>query len=507
MHKPIIALSLAAFAAAAQAQSLENLYKNSCVVCHAADGHGGGAGATTFNTKELFDESHDRPFFDTIKNGNKEKGMPAFGATLSNAQIWGLVVHIRELQSQALRKDYGSPHPDTQGVYTSQHAKFKLETLVPKGKLDVPWAIDFFPDSAPDSKYKSPATFIVTEREGNVRLGHADGSLSEPLTGTPAVRPVGQGGMLDVTVHPDFPSNGYVYLSFSDPDTPAKKNGMTKIVRGRVDLSDPAHPAWTDQQTIFEAKKEHYLPTAIHFGSRIVFTKPIASGPDQGKRYVFFSIGERGHMEMAQDTSRPNGKIHRLFDDGSLPSDNPFPSGPYPSIWTFGHRNPQALTIDLDGRLWETEHGPRGGDELNLIDARGKKNYGWPTLCYGINYNGSAFDTPWPDVVTDKKAADTAKDLVPPVSRWLPSIATCGMDCMRPGPKGEAFPAWRNDLFAGGLAGQTLQRIRTKDGKLIEREEILQGMGRVRDVQTGPDGSLYLVLNEPDEIVRLVPAE
>lgn len=492
----------------AAAQQLDSLYKNSCVICHGKQGQGGGAGATTFLTRELFDEKYDRPFFDIIKQGDKNKGMPAFGDAISDAKVWGLVVYIREMQSQALRKEFGSPHADTAGVFNSQHAKFKIETVIPQGKLEVPWAIDFFPVGGPADKFKAPGISIVTERAGGVRVVAPDGTVSEPISGTPQVRAFGQGGMLDVTVHPDFARNGWVYLAFSDPDSLAKKNGMTKIVRGHVTMDDQGNPAWTDQETIFEAKKEHYLPTSIHFGSRIVFTEPKESGADMGRRYLFFSIGERGHMEMAQDTTRPNGKIHRLWDDGKVPDTNPFAhaEGMYPSIWTFGHRNPQALAFDLDGQLWETEHGPRGGDELNLITARGNRNYGWPTLCFGMNYNGTAFDTPWADVVTNKKLADTAKDIVPPVSRWLPSIAVCGMDCVRPGPKGEAFPEWKGDLFAGGLAGEVVQRIRIKDNKVAEREEIIQGLGRVRDVQSGPEGDLYIVLNEPDKIVRLVPA-
>lgn len=496
------ALVVGLLASMAGAQSLESIYQNSCAACHGKQGQGGGAGATTFLTREKFDEKHDRPFFDAIKNGVKDQGMVAFGETLSDAKIWGLVVHIRELQAQGLRKQFGSPTPDVAGVYQSQHVMFKMEDVVKPGKLEVPWAIDFLPPS------KGSVRAVVTERGGNVRLLLADGTLSEALSGTPEVRSIGQGGMLDVTVHPDYATNGWVYLAFSDPDTPAMKKAMTKIVRGHIGMGNPAKPTWTDQETIFEAKKEHYLSTALHYGSRIVFTEPVAGGPDKGKRYLFFSIGERGRQEMAQDTTRPNGKVHRLWDDGKVPSDNPLTgtAEAYPSIWTFGHRNPQALAMDLEGRLWETEHGPRGGDELNLIDPKGNKNYGWPTLCYGMNYNGTAFATPWADVVTDKKASETAKSLVPPVTRWMPSIAVCGMDCLGPGPEGEAFPAWKGDLFAGGLAGEVVFRIRTKAGKVVEREEIIQGMGRVRDVQRGPEGALYVVLNEPDKIVRLVPA-
>ena len=262
---------------------------------------------------------------------------------------------------------------------------------------------------------------------------------------------------------------------------------MTKVVRGRIEGG-----RWTDEQTIFAADPASYLPTDIHFGCRIAFD-PLDSS------ILYFTIGERGRGERAQDLSLPNGKIHRVHDDGRVPNDNPFVGreGALATIWSYGHRNPQGLVFDAEGHLWDTEHGPRGGDEVNRIE-RGA-NYGWPEVSFGINYNGAPYRTPWPAA---------GQGFVMPAFVWLPSVGACGLDVARGGWLGEMFPMWRGDLLAGGLSGQNLDRIRLDaEGKVVEREELLQGMGRVRDVSVGPDGSVYVVLNGPDRIVRLVRAE
>jgi glucose/arabinose dehydrogenase len=221
----------------------------------------------------------------------------------------------------------------------------------------------------------------------------------------------------------------------------------------------------------------------VHFGSKIVF---------DGKGKLYFSIGERGGMEAALDVKSPVGKIFRINDDGTVPRDNPFVNvpGAVGAIWSTGHRNPQGLTLGLDGSLWDTEHGPRGGDELNLI-TKGA-SYGWSQVAFSINYNDSPFRIPW-------NTGDMKHTL--PVYRWLPSIGASGLDTVR----GAAFPGWRGDLVAGGLSGANLDRFRVQNGKLIEHEELVWGMGRVRDVAVSPEGYIHLALNQPDKIVRLVP--
>jgi glucose/arabinose dehydrogenase len=197
--------------------------------------------------------------------------------------------------------------------------------------------------------------------------------------------------------------------------------------------------------------------------------------------------------EHAPMLDRPNGKVHRVKHDGSIPPDNPFVGreDALPSIWSYGHRNPQGMVRDLDGNLWLTEHGPRGGDELNLVRKGG--NYGWPVVSFGMNYNGTPYRTPWPE---------EGAGITMPVHAWLPSIAACGLDVV---DVDRAFPQWKGDLLAGGLAGETVQRLRVRDGKVVESEELVHGRGRVRDVRVGPDGLVYLVLNGPDVIVRLRP--
>ena len=186
-----------------------------------------------------------------------------------------------------------------------------------------------------------------------------------------------------------------------------------------------------------------------------------------------------------------------MNEDGSVPKDNPFVGvpGAFEGIWTLGHRNPQGLSFGLDGRLWDTEHAPRGGDEVNEI-VRGA-NYGWPTVGFGINYNDTPFHTPFPEL------SAPGKEIKLPIFRWLPSTGACGLDVAR----GKAFPQWQGDLLAGGLAGQNVDRIRVKDGKMVERETLVKGQGRVRDVAVTPNGEVYVVLNGPDAIVKLVPAK
>lgn len=530
----LASLILVGIAAAppASAQSIERLWATNCLKCHGDEGQGGGAGTKTLLTDELMAAKYDRVFFDTIKQGKADaegaSGMEAFGETLEDKQIWGLVNYIREMQAEARRDRVGSISKklDDQGVCTTQHEKFTIERIITSG-LDTPWGVDWLP-----SKAGEPQHMLVTNRSGQVKMWTvadaskpSEGDLSGAIKGIPASVEAGQGGMMEVAVHPDYadsqrPGNGWVYLAYTKALDGNKT--MTTVVRGKL-LRERSAWAWKDQETIFEAKKEHALATGLHFGVRIVFSEPLgatANPAEKDKRYVYFSIGERGRAEHAQDLSRPNGKIHRVFDDGTIPSDNPFVAvkDAYPSIYSYGHRNPQGLVRDLAGNLWDTEHGPRGGDEFNLI-LKGR-NYGWPLVSFGINYNGAVFKTPWPD--TEGEQA-TKLNIMMPTDRWLPSIGACGMDVVRPGPQalgwGEAFPKWRGDILAGGLSGANVDRIRveaTTDAsgdagggssgfRVVEREEIVHGIGRVRDVAVAPDGSVYIALNSPDHIIRLAP--
>ncbi len=474
-------------AASAWAQSVETLWERNCASCHGKEAQGGGAGTKSFLTDEYRKREYDRLFFDAIREGKADMGMSAFGETLSNEQIWGLVNHIRMLQDQAFRKGGGGPKRGSDGVYASKHASYKVEDVV-RG-LSTPWSVEFLTDG----------TMLIAERPGTLRVWK-DGKLSEPVKNVPKSRETGQGGMMDIAVHPDYAKNGLIYLTFTQEidEHPGKQDGHrgthTVVVRGTI-----ADGVWTTDKTVWQARPEHYMRSGLHFGSRIVWGEVI-----DGKRELYFCLGERGQANQAQDLGNPNGKVHRIFDDGSVPKDNPFVAteGAYASIWSYGHRNPQGLVRDLAGNLWDTEHGPRGGDELNAV-VKGA-NYGWPLVSYGIEYNGSPTRVPWADVAGDKAKGKT---IVNPVDVWLPSVGVCGLDVST----GGVFGAWKGDLFAGGLAGESVDRFRlAKDDagawKVVEREEILRGLGRVRDVRTGPDGAIYVALNGPDKVVRIVPA-
>lgn len=393
--------------------------------------------------------------------------MPAYGGALEDNEIWALTVYIRELRDRHEREATPWRRPED-GVFRGEGQAYRVETVVARG-LETPWSVEFLPDGR----------LLISERGGSLRIASADGTLAGVVRGTPAVWTHGQGGLLDVGVHPGYSENGWVYLSYADSwEVEGRRVGMTRVVRGRI-----AGGAWTDEEPVFAAHESSGSPAGVHFGTRLVFAEGM----------LYFGIGDRGRDREAQDLSRPNGKIHRVRDDGTIPDDNPFvgTSGALASIWSFGHRNPQGLTLDEAGRVWETEHGPRGGDELNLIERGG--NYGWPVVSFGINYNGTALVTPWP--------ADGSA-VVMPALVWTPSIAACGLDVVR----GDAFPAWSGDLVAGGLAGEVVERVRVDaEGRVSGREVLLRDAGRVRDVRVGPGGLIYVVLNGPDAIVRLVP--
>lgn len=445
-------------------QSVTQLFNQNCANCHGEGGDGGGAGTKSLNTKEKFDQKYDKAFFDSIKNGLPDMGMAAFGDSLSDEAVWSLVVHIRELQARALRREFGSPKA-VDGVYSSQRHKFRVVDVVATG-LNTPWSVDWLADGK----------MLLTNRSGSMHVYDGGRKLAE-VSGLPASTEQGQGGLMEVRVHP---TNGWVYLSVADPGRSG--GALTKVYRGHVSVSGGS-AEWRDGQTIFEADQKYYSGAGIHFGCKIAF---------QGD-YVYFSVGERGtNMRVQQEPESPYGKVMRLTLDGKVPADNPVSGNP---MWTTGHRNPQGLAFDSEGNLWDTEHGPRGGDEVNLI--RKGANYGWPVHAFSINYNDMPFVTPW-----NKPGESFAL----PVFRWLPSIGASGLTLVR----GAAFPSWNGDLLAGGLSGENLDRFRMKGGAMVEREELLHGLGRVRDVNVHRDGTVYVVLNRldasrPDRVVRLVP--
>jgi len=348
-------------------------------------------------------------------------------------------------------------------LHESRQLDFRLDTIV--DGLEHPWGMAFLPDG----------DILVTERPGRLRLVR-DGSLVEaPIRGLRNVGAGGQGGLLDIALHPAFASNRLVYLSYSKRG----RGGRTTVV-ARARFEDDR---LRDLEDIYEA--EAWGGREVHFGSRLAFD---ASG------YLYVTVGERGEMDEAQDLSNDQGAVLRLNDDGSIPSDNPFVGEPdgAEAIWAYGIRNAQGLAFHPEtGELWEAEHGPQGGDEINVIE-RGR-NYGWPEITYGVDYDGSVISP-----LTEKEGMEQ------PVHHWETSPALSGLTVY----DGEAFGPWQGHLFAGGLAGQQLVRLEFDGHEMVDSEELLTNLGhRIRDVRTGPDGMLYLLVDASDApMLRLEPA-
>lgn len=348
------------------------------------------------------------------------------------------------------------------GVYETAKHRVRLVKVV--GGLEHPWGLAFLPDGR----------LLVTERPGRLRIV-AEGRLDpRPVAGVPEVYDSGQGGLLDVALHPRFAENGLVYLSYASP---GEGGAATAVARGRL-----AGDRLAGLEEIYVA-----LPRdggGRHFGSRLLF----ADG------YLFVTTGERGEPDRAQALDDPAGAILRLYDDGRVPVDNPFAAqaGARPEIYAYGNRNPQGLAREAaTGRLYAVEHGPKGGDELNLIAAG--VNYGWPVITYGRSYAGF------------KIGEGTHKaGMAQPVHYWVPSVSPSGLTIY----DGTAFPAWRGSVFAGALSAELLVRLEIEGGKAVAEERLFAELEeRIRDVRQGPDGLLYLLTDHPEgAILRLEPA-
>lgn len=480
---PLLISSVAAYAqnriGTGQVQSL---YKDSCASCHGENLEGNLAGSLLDDTwvndiwveDTLLDDTggsgaSDSDLFNAIKQGVADTAMPEFGESLSDEQIRSLVIFIRETKHLAGSEQVLQKTQAKQGVYQSELYSFRLEPVASlPGTL---WSLDFMPSGA----------ILSTERNGKLYLIESNAHATE-IKGTPDVWQQGQGGLLDVALHPDYANNQWIYLSLSAHDGRNKNAGITKVVRGKIEQNQ-----WVQEQTLFEVDSKYHSSAAVHFGSRFVFKDG----------YLFFSIGDRGQQQQAQDLTRPNGKIHRIHDDGRIPDNNPFVNvkDAYKSIWTYGNRNPQGLDLHpLTGAIWQTEHGPRGGDEVNLLEKG--KNYGWPEITYGMNYSGTA--------ITDETHRDGMEQ---PRHYWTPSIAVCGIDFYQ----GEQFPNWKHNLLVTGLASQELHRLTLVKNEIVADEIILKNQGRIRDVASGPDGLIYVILSDnssaTSHIQRLVPLQ
>ena len=435
-------------------------YDRYCATCHGLDARGGNA-STLFDDRWQFGETDER-IGANILNGIESNGMPGFGDVLTKGQAEELIAYIRRMRGQPVMKTLKQP-----AVETTLDYELAVAHWIPADAgLELPWAIDFL----------DVHTALVTERPGRLRMVINGVLHPDPISGTPQVLAAGQGGLLDVAVDPDYAANGWIYLGYSHGSGAGGSGpSMTRIVRGRI-----RNHAWTNEMVLFEAPFKTYLPTRHHYGTRIVFDR-------QG--FLYFSIGDRGRKEQAQDLSRPNGKVHRIHRDGTIPRDNPFVNRPtaMPSIFSYGHRNPQGLAVHpATGEVWSLEHGPRGGDELNI--CRAGNNYGWPVITYGINYDGT--------VISEARRRD---DMEQPIYYWKPSTAVCGLNVV----DGKMFPYWQGHLLVANLKVRDVRLLDIAAGRVMHEETILKDFGRVREAVCGPDGAVYLVVNEPDAVLRV----
>jgi glucose/arabinose dehydrogenase len=474
-----------------------------CATCHGTSPAKGPVGPSLFAATWIHGGDDDS-IVKSIKDGYPEKGMPAFKDQMTDPEIWQMLAYIRTQTQNLKDKPVYVPDPDGQ-IIKSEKVTYKMEVVA--RNLETPWALAFLPDGR----------LLITERPGRLRIVENGKLLDEPVKGMPKVWEKQDGGLFDVEVHPDYKNNGWIYISYSetlpgwtpppppptDPNAPAAPPAgqgqgpggggrgrgpsndppsMTVIMRGRLKNNE-----FVDQEVLFRAPKALYSQTNAHYGSRFLFDT---------QNHLFFTLGEKQQMMDAQDLSKPTGKILRINDDGTIPKDNPYVGQPnvWPAIWSYGHRNPQGLAWDpVTGQLWESEHGPTGGDEINIISP--KHNYGWGVVSKGIQQGITKTSEPGMD---------------DPVTYWTPSVAPSGIAFYT----GDKYPGWKNNLFVSCLAGQQLKRLEIKDGKVLHEEQVFNQFGRVHDVIQGPDGLLYVTLQLPGQVLsqstpgmvaRLVP--
>jgi glucose/arabinose dehydrogenase len=355
------------------------------------------------------------------------------------------------------------PDPVSNLRFTTQTAKMTVRVDTLYKNFQNPWGITWISDGR----------MLVTEKKGEILIFKDDKYTGQKVTGLPAVYSTGQAGLLDITVHPDYAKNGWIYISYAKA---LNNGGATSIARFKLNGNAVANfeelivttPVWNG---------------GTHYGSRIVF---------DNENFLYFSNGERGSQNNAQDLKNSHGKIHRIHDDGRIPADNPFINtvGAVASIWTYGNRNPQGMYFDkANNRLWSVEHGPRGGDELNILEKG--KNYGWPVITYGINYDGSPITN-----ITQKEGMEQ------PVKYWTPSIATCGMTMVT----SDNYPAWKGNILVAALAGTHIARVEMNGARATGEEKLLPGIGRVRQVSQSPDGYLYAITEGTGLLIKILPA-
>ena len=432
-------------------------YRTYCAGCH-------GDNLEKFVDKVWMDQEGTSSIEESIKNGIIEIGMPAFEKTFTDAEIEALALYVKEGIPADRQELVASVHANQ--IIESEVHRFVIDTVVLG--LDVPWGLAFLPNG----------DLLISERSGTLHT-FSNGQLSAPIEGLPPIMAFGQGGLMDLALHPNYEDNGWIYMSYSALNTQSSKPmGNTAIMRAR--LKDGK---LIDQEVLYKGTPD--TDRGHHFGCKLAF---------DGKGYLYFGIGERGqHFDFPQKLDNSNGKIHRIHDEGRIPTDNPFytTSGAIKSIYCYGNRNPQGNAFHpVTGDLWETEHGPMGGDELNLIKPG--LNYGWPIISYGINYDGT--------ILTEMSHKEGMEQ---PVIQWTPSIAPCGMTFVT----GNRFKNWENNILVGSLRFDYVERIVLDGQKVAHQEKLVEGIGRVRNVVVSPDGLVYIGLENPGRIVRLIPVD
>lgn len=343
---------------------------------------------------------------------------------------------------------------------TPETINYTTETVVPD--LNTPWGLVFLKDGS----------MLISEKTGE--LIHFKDNKKTLIEGLSNIYVRGQGGLLDLELHPNYEENGWIYIAYVSTEGEGE-GGHTAIIRAKIEGN-----ALVDKELIYKAGPNAKKP--LHFGCRMEF---------DNEGYLYFSIGERNERDTnPQDVTLDGGKIYRLYDDGRIPEDNPFVDvpGAKKAIYSYGHRNPQGMALHPEtGLIWTNEHGPQGGDEINIIHKG--KNYGWPVISYGINYDGTVFTE-----LTEKEGMEQ------PLFYWVPSIAPCGMTFLT----SDIYPEWKGDLFVSAMKFRYLERLVIENDKVVKREKLIEGLGRVRNVRQGPDGYLYVGV-EGLGIVKIIP--
>jgi len=432
-------------------KTTRELYLQFCAGCH-------GQNLERFAARQWVYGSSLKEVSSTIKNGRPAIGMPGYSKAMDDDQIAAMATYmIREVAKVPAIVPSTFNDKDT---VKSVNFSFVLKEVVGKN-LNIPWGLAFLPNG----------DMLVTEKAG--QLYQVSKGVMTSIEGLPPITVRGQGGLMEVVLHPKFSTNHLIYISYIDGESPGMVN--TSVARAELSNGRLLH-----FKRIFHAMPE--TNSGVQFGGRMVF---------DNNGYLFISVGDRGPKEDAQKLTNYNGKIHRIFDDGRIPADNPFVKTPHAigSIWCYGNRNGEGLYYEkTTGILWENEHGPKGGDELNII--RKGKNYGWPVITFGIDYDGTVITT------------DTARTgMEQPIYYWTPSIAPSSLAKVT----GTLYKGWEGDFLNGSLSFQYLERLIMKGNKVIGHEKLLQKIGRVRNIVQGPDGYLYVAVEKSGKIYKLVP--